>query len=75
MLDFVFDEDKNPPDKFCYNVKLSDIETHRVFSNTLTMIYLEMPKFNKTLDRLESQFDKWLYALKHMPSPKLIGRA
>ena len=68
MLDFVFDEDKNPPDKFRYNVKLSDIETNRVFSNTLTMIYLEMPKFNKTLDRLESQFDKWLYALKHMPS-------
>ena len=68
MLDFVFDEDKNPPDKFRYNVKLSDIETNLVFSNTLTMIYLEMPKFNKPLDRLESQFDKWLYALKHMPS-------
>ena len=61
ILGFVFNEDKNRPDKFRYNV------TNQVFSKTLTMIYLEMPKFNKTLDQLESQFDKWLYALKHMP--------
>ena len=67
ILGFVFNEDKNRPDKFRYNVKLMDSETNQVFSNTLTMIYLEMPKFNKTLDQLESQFDKWLYALKHMP--------
>ena len=67
ILGFVFNEDKSRPDKFRYNVKLMDSETNQVFSKTLTMIYLEMPKFNKTLDQLESQFDKWLYALKHMP--------
>ncbi len=31
ILDFVFDEDKNEPDKYKYFVKLSDIETNRIF--------------------------------------------
>ena len=66
VLDFVFDEDES--DKFRYNVKLTDIDTNKVFYDKLTFIYLEMPKFNKGLGELESHFDKWLYALKNMPS-------
>ena len=31
ILDFVFDEDKDQKDKYRYNVKLSDIETYKVF--------------------------------------------
>ncbi|TAH14348.1 MAG: hypothetical protein EAZ14_04040, partial [Runella slithyformis] len=30
-------------------------------------IYLELPKFNKTIDELETQFDKWLYLFKYLP--------
>ena len=67
VLDFVFDEDEDEPEKFRYNVKLTDIDTHKVFYDKLTFIYLEMPKFNKSLTELESHFDKWLYALKNMP--------
>jgi predicted transposase/invertase (TIGR01784 family) len=37
-----------------------------VFYDKLTFIYLEMPKFNKTLDELETRFDKWLYVLKNL---------
>lgn len=48
ILDFVFDSDKNDPEKFRYDVKLSEIETKKVFYDKLTFIYLEMPKFNKT---------------------------
>jgi predicted transposase/invertase (TIGR01784 family) len=48
ILDFVFDEDKLEKDKYRYNVKLSDIETHKVFYDKLTFVYLEMPKFTKT---------------------------
>ncbi len=66
ILDFVFDDDKNNPDKYLYHVKLSDIHTHKVFYDKLTFIYLEMPKFNKTLDELDSKFDKWLYILKNL---------
>ncbi len=66
ILDFIFDEDKNEPEKLLYKVKLSDIETKKVFYDKLTFIYLEMPKFNKTEDELETQFDKWLYVLRNL---------
>ncbi len=66
ILDFVFDEDKDQPDKYRYDVKLTDIETKRIFYNKLTFIYLEMPKFNKTLEQLETRFDKWLYVIRNL---------
>ena len=66
ILDFVFDTDKNEPDKFRYDVKLTDIETKKVFYDKLTFIYLEMPKFNKTVDELETRFDKWLFILRNL---------
>ncbi len=66
ILDFVFDEDKDKPDKYRYDVKLTDIETKKVFYDKLTFIYLEMPKFNKTLEQLETRFDKWLYVIRNL---------
>ncbi len=66
ILDFVFDKDKNQPDKYRYDVKLSDIETKKVFYNKLTFIYLEMPKFNKKIEELENKFEKWLFVLKNL---------
>ena len=66
ILDFVFDEDKNQPEKYRYDVKLSDVETNKVFYDKLTFIYLEMPKFTKSLDELESRFDKWLYVIRNL---------
>jgi len=66
ILDFVFDEDKNEPAKFRYDVKLSDIETKEVFYDKLTFIYLEMPKFLKKAEELETKFDKWLFVLKNL---------
>ncbi|MBM2815594.1 MAG: hypothetical protein HW421_2356 [Ignavibacteria bacterium] len=66
ILDFVFEEDKNEPDKFRYDVKLTDTETNKIFYDKLTFIYLEMPKFKKTVDELETRFDKWLYVIRNL---------
>lgn len=66
ILDFVFDEDKNTPEKYRYDVKLTDTDTNRVFYDKMTFIYLEMPKFTKSLDELESRFDKWLYVIRNL---------
>lgn len=66
ILDFVFEEDKHDADKYLYFIKLSDIETNKVFYNKLTFVYLEMPKFNKELAEINSHFEKWLYVLKHL---------
>ncbi|EJW93041.1 hypothetical protein EVA_18871 [gut metagenome] len=64
ILNFSFDEE----DKEYYHhvVKLMDTTTHEVFYDKLTYIYLEMPKFNKTEEELDTMFDKWLYAIKNM---------
>jgi predicted transposase/invertase (TIGR01784 family) len=66
ILDFVFDEDRDLPEKFRYDVKLTDIETNKIFYDKLTFIYLEMPKYNKSIDQLETRFDKWLYVIKNL---------
>ncbi len=66
ILDFVFDENKNEPQKYRYDIKLSDIATKEVFYDKLTFIYLEMPKFNKTIDELETRSDKWLFILRNL---------
>ena len=66
ILDFIFESDKKEPEKYRYDVKLQDVETNKVFYDKLTFIYLEMPKFNKTIEQLETRFDKWLYVLRNL---------
>lgn len=66
ILDFIFDSDKNEPEKYRYDVKLQDIDTNKTFYDKLTFIYFEMPKFNKSIEQLETRFDKWLYVLKNI---------
>ncbi len=66
ILDFVFDENKNEAGKYRYDVKLTDIDTNKVFYDKLMFIYLEMPKFNKKENELKTRFDKWLFILKNL---------
>lgn len=35
---------------------------------SLLSFTLEMPKFNRTEDELETMFDKWLFVLRNLPS-------
>ena len=65
ILDFVFAENINN-DEVLHEVKLRN-KFNEIFYDKLTFIYLEMPKFTKTLEELETTFDKWLYVLKHLP--------
>jgi predicted transposase/invertase (TIGR01784 family) len=66
ILDFSFDkDDKN---YFHHEVKLMEIHRKEVFYDKLSFIYLEMPKFDKKEEELETHFDKWLYVLKNLPS-------
>jgi predicted transposase/invertase (TIGR01784 family) len=64
VLDFVFDDHKNDC-KLLHIIQLKDQEC-QVFYDKLKFIYIELPKFTKTLDQLTSHFDKWLYVLKHL---------
>lgn len=62
FLNFTFDDNE----EFSHEVKLTDITTGEVFYDKLTYLYLEMPKYKKCLPQLNTLYDKWLYAIKHL---------
>ena len=66
ILDFVFDEDKNDSNRFLYKVKLTDLETCKVFYEKLTFVYIEMPKYKKKLEESKDQFERWLWLINHL---------
>lgn len=65
ILDFVFDDPQQEATSI-HTVKLKD-QHCEVFYDKLTFIYVELPKFNKTLEQLATQQDKWLYLFRHLP--------
>jgi predicted transposase/invertase (TIGR01784 family) len=67
ILNFVFNESKDDKDYYHSEVKLMDTQKKTVFYDKLTFIYLEMPKFNKSIEQLETRFEKWMYVLKNLP--------
>lgn len=66
ILNFMFYDDKNSKDYFHHEVKLMDVNTKKVFSDKLTFIYIELPKFTKTEHELVTLFDKWVFVLKNL---------
>ena len=67
ILDFEFNDDLNDTEKYYSEVKLMDTQKKTVFYDKLTLINLEMPKFNKKVDELETRFEKWMYVIKNLP--------
>ena len=66
ILNFIFPDNEYPADSFIHEVKLKDVEDNHVFYDKLTFVYLEMPKFNKGEEELETMFDKWMFALSNL---------
>jgi predicted transposase/invertase (TIGR01784 family) len=73
VLDFIFDDHRNE-DTLLHVVELKN-QHCEVFYEKLKFIYIELPKFTKSLEELETHLDKWLFLLKHLaelndpPSP------
>ena len=66
ILDFVFPENEYPEQCYRHEIKLKDVEDNHVFYDKLTFIYLEMPKFTKTEEELETMADKWMFAVRNL---------
>ena len=52
--------------EFRTDVALADLKTKQQFSEDLRLIYLQLPYFTKSADECETDFDRWIYVLKHM---------
>ncbi|WP_418327194.1 Rpn family recombination-promoting nuclease/putative transposase [Segatella hominis] len=66
LLYFNMNEDAFDKEEIRHHVQLCDTATHKIFYDKLEFIYVEIAKFDKTLDELETLYDKWLYALKNL---------
>ena len=64
ILNFCFDKEREG--NYYHEVKLLDTASKEVFYDKLVFIYLEMPKFTKQENELESLFDKWLYVIRNL---------
>lgn len=64
ILDFIFEEHKQEQE-FLHTVELKN-QNCEVFYDKLKFIYVELPKFKKKIEELETHFEKWLYLFKHL---------
>ena len=66
LLNFSFAEGMENAHRWHHEVKLMEVDTHEVFYDKLTYIYVEIPKFDKTEDQLVTMYDKWMFVLKNL---------
>jgi len=64
ILEFNFKN--SPPNRYLHNVCLTNTDTGEIFYNKLGYKFLELLKFVKTENELETDLDRWFYLLKNM---------
>ena len=63
ILDFSFDN--SYPDSVITKVQLMD-NRGDVFNDVLNFVYIELPKFSKNKENLETFTDMWLFLIKNL---------
>ena len=66
LLNFDLEEEAFDKNDINHDVGLLDKKTFKVFNDKLSFKYVEIAKFNKTEDELDTLYDKWLYVLKNL---------
>ena len=66
LLNFEMNEESFCAKDINHDIGLLDKKTHRIFNDKLTFKYVEIAKFDKEIDQLETVYDKWLYVLKNL---------
>lgn len=64
ILDFIFDDHKSDSE-ILHVVELKN-QRCEVFYDKLKFLYIELPKFRKKEEELETHFDKWLYVFRYL---------
>lgn len=64
ILNFTFQEHKDEDE--CVQIVELKNQNNKAFYPKLKYIYIELPKFTKTLEESENHLDKWLYIIKHL---------
>ena len=66
LLNYDMSDPAFSDDTINHDIGLLDKQTHRVFNDKLTFKYVEISKFNKRIEELKTNYDKWLFILKNL---------
>ena len=67
ILNFAFDHDDDwPQDRYHSSYRIREDSTGEVMTENLRFVFMELGRFKKKVWELESVFDKWMFALKHI---------
>jgi predicted transposase/invertase (TIGR01784 family) len=65
LLNFTIDRFKESPE-FLHHGKIMDIKTKEVMYDSLNMIYVEIPKLQKSKEELSNHLEWWLYVFQNL---------
>ena len=66
LLNYDMTDSAFAQDTINHDIGLLDKQTHRVFNDKLTFKYVEIAKFKKTIEELNTNYDKWIYVLQNL---------
>ncbi len=67
LLNFKFDHDSLWPDeRYHSSYRLREDVTGEIMTDVVRYVFLELARFHKSPDEIETRFDKWMYLLCHM---------
>ncbi len=64
LMNFVFDD--SDPAEMIHRVNLINSKNGKIFNDTLSFIYIEMPKFKKELTEINNRLDEWFFVLNRL---------
>ena len=74
ILNFTIDEDiikkTDSTAPYHHHAKLIDVKTGQVIYNKLSLVFIELPDFQKPADELNTNYEHWLYVLKYLANLK-----
>ena len=66
ILNFTFGKNPDIEGQFFYYVQLTDKISNRVFYDKIVFAFMVLPNFTKKENELNTNFERWMYALKHL---------
>ena len=66
LLNYDMTDSAFAQDTINHDIGFLDKQTHKVFNDKLTFKYVEIAKFNKSIEELKTNYDKWIYVLQNL---------
>ena len=67
IVNFILDKDADiPEDEYISYIELRYRNRNRIFYDKLSFVFLELPRFTKSINELQTNVERWMYVLRYM---------